>query len=64
MSNAEEDCDFNCPYCSSPVSLRVDKTGGRSQRFVYDCEVCCRPIDVKIEISGNELVSFEAVPEE
>jgi len=36
-----------CPYCGEPISLWVDAGGGRSQRYVEDCSVCCRPISVR-----------------
>ena len=36
----------SCPYCGEPIALWVDEGGGRSQRYVEDCAVCCRPIEV------------------
>ncbi len=35
-----------CPYCGEPVELYVDGGGGGLQRYVEDCAVCCRPIEV------------------
>lgn len=35
-----------CPYCGEPITLWIDAGGGRSQRYVEDCSVCCRPITV------------------
>jgi len=37
-----------CPYCGEPISLWIDESGGRSQGYVEDCAVCCRPIDVQV----------------
>ncbi|OIO38951.1 MAG: hypothetical protein AUJ72_01705 [Candidatus Omnitrophica bacterium CG1_02_46_14] len=48
--NLENDQDFNCPYCASVNSIRIDQTGGSRQTFVTDCEVCCRPIQIEVEI--------------
>lgn len=36
----------SCPYCGEEVELYVDGGGGRTQRYVEDCAVCCRPIAV------------------
>lgn len=35
-----------CPYCGEPVELYVDGGGGARQRYVEDCAICCRPIEV------------------
>lgn len=42
-----------CPYCGEPVWIEVDPDGGRRQRFVQDCAVCCRPIEVVAERDGD-----------
>jgi hypothetical protein len=49
----ENDVEISCPYCGSPFSIRIDQTGGRRQEFVTDCEVCCSPIDVEIDIDED-----------
>jgi hypothetical protein len=36
-----------CPYCGEPVQLIVDLSAGR-QRYVEDCQVCCRPMVVDV----------------
>lgn len=35
-----------CPYCGEPITLWVDTGGGSAQRYVEDCSVCCKPIEV------------------
>ena len=37
-----------CPYCGEPISVWIDDGGGRHQRYVEDCAVCCRPIDIEL----------------
>lgn len=37
-----------CPYCGEPLELVVDASAG-PQRYVEDCAVCCRPIEVSID---------------
>lgn len=50
---------FTCPYCWQEISFVLDMTEGR-QEYVEDCEVCCNPIAVKLEIIEGEVSSFEA----
>jgi endogenous inhibitor of DNA gyrase (YacG/DUF329 family) len=38
-----------CPYCGETVPIIVDGGGGPSQRYVEDCPVCCRPIDLSVD---------------
>lgn len=42
-----------CPYCGEPISFWVDESGGRSQNYVEDCAVCCRPIDVRVVLEED-----------
>ncbi len=42
-----------CPYCGESVELLVDAGGGSVQEYVEDCEVCCRPWSVRVEIDWN-----------
>ena len=37
--------DRHCPYCGEPIELSVDESV-EDQRYVEDCQVCCRPIEV------------------
>ena len=59
----ERDYSFPCPYCGVTLSVPLDVTGGSKQAFVYDCEVCCRPIQLRFEFKGDEVVNFSAEPE-
>ncbi len=43
----------SCPYCGEPVALWIDEGGGRHQRYVEDCAVCCRPIEVHATTSED-----------
>ncbi len=44
----ESDAAFTCPACFETNYVAVDPSGGRRQRFVEDCPVCCRPIDFEV----------------
>jgi hypothetical protein len=35
--------------------LQVD-TSVRRQQFITDCEVCCRPLEVRVESEAGEVV--------
>ncbi len=56
----EEDHLFNCPYCVGEISLRIDLSGGNTQTFTYDCEVCCQPIVISLELDSDGILSFNA----
>ena len=34
-------------------------TSVKEQSFIEDCEICCNPIELKIEFADKELVNFE-----
>lgn len=46
--NIEEDLQVQCPFCFETILVRVDTSAGVQQELVYDCEVCCRPIELSI----------------
>lgn len=49
---------LRCPYCGEAISILVDHTQPE-QRYVEDCEVCCRPIDVacRLDDAGDIVVT-------
>lgn len=51
----QDSVDSSCPYCGEPVELCIDESGGRHQRYVEDCPVCCRPwqVDVVQNVAGE-----------
>jgi len=51
---------FQCPYCWEKISMLLD-TSVTKQTYIEDCEVCCRPIEVMAQFSGDELVAFDAL---
>lgn len=42
----------HCPYCGEPVDLALDASAG-SQRYVEDCQVCCRPMTVVLDVDAE-----------
>jgi cysteine-rich CPXCG protein len=43
--------DVHCPYCGEPLELLVDASED-GQRYIEDCQVCCRPINVTVTVDG------------
>ncbi len=37
-----------CPYCGELVVIALDLSGGATQEYVEDCQVCCRPWQVHV----------------
>lgn len=58
-----EDYYYACPYCASENSLLVDFTAGPYQEFITDCEICCRPISIRLHLGEGTVLSFEALTE-
>jgi hypothetical protein len=38
---------ITCPYCGEVFESEVDASAG-SQRYIEDCYVCCRPIELEL----------------
>jgi hypothetical protein len=51
--------DVQCPYCGEVISLFVDDSAG-SQRYIEDCQVCCRPIVVSVDVDDEGAVAVDA----
>ncbi len=43
---------IQCPYCGEPFDTTVDASGGSSS-YIEDCQVCCRPIEISIDVSPD-----------
>ncbi|HEY2395205.1 MAG TPA: CPXCG motif-containing cysteine-rich protein [Rudaea sp.] len=47
-----ETITIQCPYCGESYETVVDLSAG-SQRYVEDCTVCCRPIEVTLQVGDD-----------
>lgn len=45
--------DIHCPYCGERIEVIVDDSAG-DQRYIEDCQVCCRPITVVVSIDTDD----------
>ncbi|MEY3002559.1 MAG: hypothetical protein RLZZ428_934 [Pseudomonadota bacterium] len=51
---------FTCPYCWETISMVLDESE-ESSEYIEDCEVCCRPIELRIHFKDGKLTSFFAM---
>ncbi len=59
MSGVQEHF-YACPYCGETISSLLDLSE-TAQRYIEDCEVCCRPIEIAFAVTANgDLQSFSA----
>lgn len=55
-----ETIGIQCPYCGETFETSVDLSGG-SQRYVEDCAICCRPIEIALRVDADgELLDVSA----
>lgn len=50
---------FSCPYCMEQISMVIEVFSG-NQSYIEDCEVCCRPIDIKYTCEEGQVASFQS----
>ena len=56
-----DEADVICPHCGETIVITLDPAGGSHQEYVEDCEVCCRPWQVRVHYAGGSVdVSVEA----
>jgi transcription elongation factor Elf1 len=46
-------CSVDCPYCGESIEVSVDLSAG-DQSYVEDCQVCCRPIEMRLSASSED----------
>jgi hypothetical protein len=52
---------LSCPSCGEPITLWVDGDGGSRQRYVEDCAVCCRPMQVTVGLDEEGEASVQVM---
>lgn len=50
--NALEETGIHCPYCGEPSTILVDRSAG-DQSYIEDCQVCCKPIVLRITVASD-----------
>ena len=61
---AQTEADVVCPYCGADVEIALDPGGGPEQRYVEDCEVCCRPWTLHVHWSEDGSAHVQVFTEE
>ena len=41
-----------CPYCGEHITILTDGSV-EEQQYIEDCQVCCRPMDIRVSVSAN-----------
>ena len=47
---------FTCASCWQTNETTVDPSAGARQTYVEDCQVCCRPMVLRVTVSDDEAV--------
>ena len=48
---------YTCPHCWEEQLIMIDPSIDK-QNFIEDCEVCCNPLQFKIILKNNNVLSF------
>jgi Cysteine-rich CPXCG len=49
---------IQCPFCGEGFSVVVD-TSCAEQRWTTDCEVCCRPMEVRLVCEAGMILTLD-----
>lgn len=53
---------IDCPYCGESIGILIDASVP-SQQYIEDCQVCCRPITLSVEVDDDGSVDVRASAE-
>jgi hypothetical protein len=51
----ENTAEYSCAYCGESNLTFVDLSAGSYQSYVEDCQVCCRPNVLYIQVDEDTL---------
>jgi hypothetical protein len=54
---------IDCPYCGEPIEILIDASMA-SQHYIEDCQVCCRPITLQVDIDDDGTPQVRATGED
>ena len=58
----DTEAEVSCPHCCESVTIGLDPGGGGSQAYVEDCEVCCRPWEVRVRYDSDGVAEVGLEP--
>ena len=50
---------IRCPYCGESIDIAVDDSVDH-QQYVEDCHVCCRPINIAVNVDEGGAIAVQA----
>jgi hypothetical protein len=53
-----ESLSLTCPHCGEDFPLAFDPGEGTAE-FVVDCEICCRPMTVRVRVNDGEVEALD-----
>ncbi len=57
--NLLQENTISCPYCGELITILVDGSV-EEQQYIEDCQVCCRPINIRVIVSVDGSCQVEA----
>lgn len=51
----ETTVEYQCAYCGEYITTFIDVSGGYEQSYVEDCQVCCRPNLLSVQVDRDTL---------
>ena len=63
MTGLIEARSITCPHCGESIEIVVDLSEPE-QTYIEDCSVCCRPIEIRVQAAGGEIIELETTASE
>ena len=56
-----QETDISCPYCGETITIMVESSL-EEQQYFEDCQVCCKPmaVCVQVALNGTSVVEVKA----
>jgi hypothetical protein len=61
---AETSAEVCCPYCGEINEIALDPGSGSDQEYVEDCQVCCRPWQIRVHYDQSGAATISVAPED
>lgn len=62
LMNQLQESEIYCPYCGEMITILVDESQ-EDQQYIEDCQVCCRPINIRVSAGFDGGWQVEATDE-
>ena len=60
----QDTADYTCAYCGETNMTFIDLSAGSQQSYVEDCQVCCQPNVLCVQIDEETLdIEINSEPE-